>query len=79
MNIPAEYLTDPAMCSRNILGEYQLKHLDIAAKLRKQIEKLEAEYHDHMVAAGLALYLRENREAMLDILARAATDTEEVA
>lgn len=66
MDIPLEYLT--CVASERILGEYQLKELNEARNIRKQIDKLVTEYLAHMDAASFALMLRERRRKILPLL-----------
>ena len=63
--IPLEYLTDPTMCSQNILAEYQLKHLDRAQGLDREIRDLMRLYISEMAAAGFALFMREHRDELI--------------
>jgi hypothetical protein len=65
MSVPMEYLADPAMCSRNVLGEYQLLHLNRAAELEKEIRDLVRLYVEEMAAAGFALFMREHRDKLI--------------
>ena len=76
IRVPIEYLTDPTLCSKNILGEYQLKHLDKATALDKQIRELMRLYIAEMAAAGFALFLRENRQKLLDLCASQSVITD---
>ena len=65
--IPLEYLADPTLCSLNIIGEYQLRRLNRAANIKREILKLIEAYLEEMTAAGLAVFLREHRQQMVDI------------
>lgn len=69
--IPLEYLTDPTMCSRNVLGEYQLLHLKRASELDREIRDLTRLYIEEMAMAGFALFMREHREDLLRLCSSA--------
>jgi hypothetical protein len=74
MLVPLEFLTDPTLCSRNILGEYQLLHMKRAAELEKEMRELVRLYVAEMSAAGFALFMRENREDLLRLCSSVGTE-----
>ena len=72
--IPLEYLTDPTMCSQNIIGEYQLARLNRAANIKREILKLIEAYLEEMTAAGLAVFLREHRQEMIELFSTVGSE-----
>jgi len=64
MDIAFKFLLDS---SNEVIGEYELSRLNLAANLRKEMRAVVEQILDALVEARLARWLRDNRQALCDM------------